>query len=412
MSKNNDDSKKDLQLRKTEVHDPMDDILGGVAHSSADRSKIEKVARQLFGDGEDSAELVLQIVENMIAIAEARARISDDLRLIGGQLINTMHLIKNSMIAKSGNKTSTVRKAATMGYRFFEGALGVKYAAARQYMRCYEAFIDNTEAIRVFNVGELDILAADHVTDEQVATILAAKKANENMTREDIRKMLATLQKQEEALADRQVQVENYKTLLEESKTAHRVAEDEARRLQDQLEATAKLIADKEAQLKRMDSYYTGRQAGLANLEKDLADKDKEIQKLNEERNALLNRKPEVQIKEVPTAPAGYTSISDSLEKRSAELKVIEEQLTERRAELAQLELERQKEADAIEAANRVQAAMQDVMSAFETFAGKLSTAQVAVQACDGPAQHEPLIETLAAMMRKHLTEIETSLRK
>jgi uncharacterized protein YpuA (DUF1002 family) len=100
------------------------------------------------------------------------------------------------------------------------------------------------------------------------------------------------------------------------------------------------------------------------------------------------------------------------LEKRSAELKVIEEQLTERRAELAQLELERQKEADAIEAANRVQAAMQDVMSAFETFAGKLSTAQVAVQACDGPAQHEPLIETLAAMMRKHLTEIEASLRK
>jgi molybdopterin-guanine dinucleotide biosynthesis protein A len=55
---------------------------------------------------------------------------------------------------------------------------------------------------------------------------------------------------------------------------------------------------------------------------------------------------------------------------------------------------------------------MQGVMSAFETFAGKLSTAQVAVQACDGPAQHEPLIETLAAMMRKHLTEIETSLRK
>jgi chromosome segregation ATPase len=232
------------------------------------------------------------------------------------------------------------------------------------------------------------------------------------MTREDIRKMLATLQKQEEALADRKVEVDNYQALLEDSKTAQRVAEDEANRLQQQLDATAELIAEKEAQLQRMDSYYTGRQAGLANLEKDLADKDKEIARLNDERNALQNRKPEVLIKEVETTPAGYKSISESLEKRNAELKQLEEQLVERRAELERLEADRKKEAGAIEAANRVQAAMQEALSAFEQFAGKLTLAQVAVQASDGLGQHEPLVQTLAAMMRKHLSEIETGLRK
>ena len=41
----------------------------------------------------------------------------------------------------------------------------------------------------------------------------------------------------------------------------------------------------------------------------------------------------EVQIKEVETTPAGYKSISESLEKRNAELKQLEEQLVERRAE-------------------------------------------------------------------------------
>ena len=412
MSSSSDESKKNLQLRKTELHDPLDDIFGGVSASGAERAKIEKVARQLFGEGEQFADLIAQLVENMVTIAEARARISTDLKTIGGLLINSMHLIKNVMVAESGNKTHTLRRAATLGFSFFDLALGVKKPAARQYMRCYEAFLDNTEAIRVFNVGELDILAADHVTDEQVAAILAAKKANEHMTREDIRKMLATLQKQEEALADRQVQVDNYKTLLEDSKTAQRVAEDEANRLQQQLDATAKLIAEKEAQLQRMDSYYTGRQAGLANLEKDLADKDKEIARLNDERNALLNRKPEVQIKEVETTPAGYKSISESLEKRNAELKQLEEQLVERRAELERLEADRKKEAGALEAANRVQAAMQEALSAFEQFAGKLTLAQVAVQASDGLGQHEPLVQTLAAMMRKHLSEIETGLRK
>ncbi|MFM0521796.1 hypothetical protein PQR08_30680 [Caballeronia jiangsuensis] len=412
MSSSSDDSKKNLQLRKTELYDPLDDIFDPVSAGGAERSKIETVARQLFGDGPEFTDLIAQLVENMVTIAEARARVSTDLKTIGGLLINSMHLIKNALLTTSGNKTTALRRAATLGYSFFDLALGVKMPAARKYMRCYEAFLDNTEAIRVFNVGELDILASDHVTDEQVAAILAAKQANEHMTREDIRKMLATLQKQEEALADRKAELDNYEALLEDSKTAQRVAEDEANRLQQQLDATAKLIAEKEAQLQRMDSYYTGRQAGLANLEKDLADKDKEIARLNEERNALLDRKPEVQIKEVETTPAGYKSISESLEKRNAELKQLEEQLVERRAELERLEADRKKEAGAIEAANRVQAAMQEALSAFEQFAGKLTLAQVAVQASDELGQHEPLVQTLAAMMRKHLSEIETGLRK
>jgi hypothetical protein len=412
MASRSDDAKKNLQLRKPELHDPLDDIFGPVSAGGAERSKIETVARQLFGDGPEFTDLIAQLVENMVTIAEARQRVSTDLKTIGGLLINSMHLIKNALLTTSGNQTTALRRAATLGYSFFDLALGVKMHAARKYMRCYEAFLDNTEAIRVFNVGELDILAADHVTDEQVAAILAAKQANEHMTREDIRKMLATLQKQEEALADRKAELDNYEALLEDSKTAQRVAEDEANRLQQQLDATAKLIAEKEAQLQRMDSYYTGRQAGLANLEKDLADKDKEIARLNDERNALLNRKPEVVIKEVETTPAGYKSISESLEKRNAELKQLEEQLVERRAELERLEADRKKEAGAIEAASRVQAAMQEALSAFEQFAGKLTLAQVAVQASDGLGQHELLVQTLAAMMRKHLSEIETGLRK
>ncbi|VXC82391.1 conserved hypothetical protein [Burkholderia sp. 8Y] len=408
----NDDSKKKFDLTKMDNEDPSDDFFGIINPSGAERSKIEAVARQIFGDSAEFTELIVQLVENMLTVAEARARISGDLQTIGGQLINSRYLIKNVMISKMGDKVSTQRKAATMGFAFFNLALGVKKAAARQYMRCYEVFADNTEAIRIFNVGELDILAADHVTDDEVATILEAKKANPQMKREDIRKMLATLKKQEEALADRQLQVDNYASLLEDSKLAQKVAEDEAHRLQQQLEASAKIISDKEAQLKRMDSYYTGRQAGLANLEKDLADKDKEIAALTAERTALLNRKPEVQVKEVPAIPEGYKTLSESLQKRNAELEDIEAKLVEKRAELEQLQADRQKETEAVEAANCVQAAMVDAVAAFETFAGKLTTAQVAVQACDAPDQHHPMIETLAAMMRKYLTEVETALRK
>ena len=193
------------------------------------------------------------------------------------------------------------------------------------------------------------------------------------------------LQKQEEAIEDGRVQLENVQSLLEDHRTALDVANSDARHMRDELAANARALADKEAALGRLDEHYKRRQAGLSNMEKDLADKDKEIARLNREAEALRNRRPEVQIKEVATVPAGFKSISDSVQKRSEELAEIEATLKAEQAALDGLKAQRKKEADALDAANKVQASLQDVSSTFEIFAGKLTAAQLAVQASDRP---------------------------
>ena len=98
-----------------------------------------------------------------------------------------------------------------------------------------------------------------------------------------------------------------------------------------------------------------------------------------------------MQIKEVAAAPAGYKSISESIQKSNEELAEIEAKLNQERAALEDLKTQRKKEADAIDAANKVQASLQEVSSTFEVFAGKLTAAQLAVQASDTPAQHSTL---------------------
>ena len=142
-------------------------------------------------------------------------------------------------------------------------------------MRCYEAFTDNIEAIRSFNVGELDILAAEHVTESNAARS-SQRRSEPDMTREDVRKMLATCRRKKKRLRTGN-DVVNFNSLLKDTKT--RSPWRKARRGACTMNwRRPRTIADREAQLTRMDSHYTGRQAGLAILEKDLADKDKEIQ--------------------------------------------------------------------------------------------------------------------------------------
>ncbi|TCK32493.1 hypothetical protein B0G84_8298 [Paraburkholderia sp. BL8N3] len=395
-----------------EINDGLDDIFEKHDPRRAHRDNIERIIKRLLGDAPEFSELVIQLVENMMAVADARARIAADLEVIGSQLINSMYILKNVFIGKAGDTIAINRKAASLGYLIFDEALGVKKSAARQYMRCYEVFADNVEAIRTFNVGELDILAAEHVTDEQVAEILAKKKANPDMTRMDVKRLLQELQKKDEAIEDGRVQLLNVHALLQDVKTALTVSESDAERLRHELAASARAIATREADLTRMDDHYKRKQAGLSNMEKDLADKDKEIDRLTREAEALKNRKPEVQIKEVPTAPAGYTSISESIRKSNEELAEIEARLIEGKAALEDLKARRKKEADALDAANKVQASLHEVSSTFEVFAAKLTAAQLAVQASATPAQHRPLLEALAAMLRKAVSELDAALGK
>jgi chromosome segregation ATPase len=188
------------------------------------------------------------------------------------------------------------------------------------------------------------------------------------------------------------------------------VSESAANHLRTELATSTRTIAEREADLARMDDHYKRKQAGLSSMEKDLVDKDKEIGRLNREAAEMRKRKPEVQYVEKPTAPAGYTSIAESIQRSNDELAEIEKQIAVERAALASLETERRTQTAAIDAERKVQASLQDVSVSFEVFAAKLTGAQLAMQACETPAQHAPLLEALGAMLRKTVSELDAAL--
>jgi DNA repair exonuclease SbcCD ATPase subunit len=387
--------------------DEFDDfIVPRDGHSRVTRTHIDETAKESFGEEE---ELIARLTDSMMAVAESRERIAAEMIALGNQLFHSHHLVRNNMVAKAGDTRAIRNKAASITYEFFEKALNIKQSAARSYMRCYERFGDNAEAIRIFNVGELDMLAAKHITDAHIDEIMLAKESNPDMTRAEVKKLLDELKHRDKALVDSERQLENVASLLEDSKTELYFAGKDVAHLKEELAANARELAAKQAELARLDDLFNRRTAGLSSMEKDIADKDKEIERLQ---RALNNQEPVVEIKEVIKPPARFTAIAEAVSAKTAELASTEKELDAAKQELESLQQQRSQAKASINAAEKLQNSMSEATAAFETFTGKLSSAQLAMQASSNPAEHRRLVEALSGMLRKSLVEIETWLSR
>ncbi len=69
-------------------------------------------------------------------------------RSSGAQLVNSIYMLKNVLDRESRRHHRQLDAKRHARLPDFELTLGVKQPAARQYMRCYERFADNVEAIR------------------------------------------------------------------------------------------------------------------------------------------------------------------------------------------------------------------------------------------------------------------------
>ena len=161
------------------------------------------------------------------------------------------------------------------------------------------------------------------MTDEQITAIMDRKRANPDMTRNDVKELLKTLQQQEEAIDDRDKQLENIQGLLEDSKIQLDVTVRESNHLKEQLAANERHLAEKEKSLADLRELLTTRTSGYGSMEKDLADKAKLAAQLTAELNEARNAKPKVETKEVfvEKLPDAYANVAQAVEAARTELK-------------------------------------------------------------------------------------------
>jgi DNA repair exonuclease SbcCD ATPase subunit len=400
-----------FSLNEPDRFDPMLDFDFNAVqdYSSASRENITKIGQNLFGAAPENEELVSRLTEYMLSVKASRKKIASELVLLGGSLVNSMTLIVENHTAKAGVSPHTVNQGRNLAYTYFQESLQLTSHAARKYMRCFQKFGDDNEAIQLFNIGELNILSAHDVTDAQISAVMTAKMANRKMTQADMQEILNEMRKHEEALEDKDKELENIQGLLEDSKDQLRGVEADSKHLKRQVSELNRQLQEREKQLQTQSDFVKERTSGLGQLQKDYQDKVKELDNTLLELNAIKNAKPSVEIQTeiVEKVPEGYTTLSEAYKERLAALERAEAMKKTVENELAEMQAKVATSRAAIESENAVQQTLTELITTWEPFAAKFATAQLAVQASKEPAQYTPTLQALAAMLRKCLSELD-----
>ncbi|MGF6265357.1 putative nucleic acid-binding Zn-ribbon protein [Paraburkholderia youngii] len=402
--------------------DPVTEFVFSVQDPNAvSRDRIAAAAHEIFGTGPENSDFIAKLVEHMLSVAESRAKIVQELIILGGNLQQVVNMAITHHTGKVGDTLTARRKAAQLCFAFFKTVLGITQPSARGYIRCHQRFADDAEAIRIFSYGELNLLAAQDVTDEQIDAIkLKKKEADElkdpskKMTRDDVQRLLRELQLKDEQVEDAARELENIHEILEDHKTQLEVTERESQHLREQLATYERHLAEKESSISNLRTALTERVSGYPAMEQELAAKNKKVDELTALLKAAANAPAKVEKVEVPveTLPAGFKTTREAVMAALDELEEVKRKTEALRNDQAVIEAEIQQQQKELTASKAVQDSLSALTTAWENVSGKMSTFQLAVLASSDPKLYNPALEALAAQLRKYVAEIEAALQR
>lgn len=395
--------------------DPLDELVFTLEDPKAStRENIANAARKVFGSGPDSTDLIAKLVEHMIAVSESRAKVVAELIILGGHLQQMMKSAINHQTAKLGDSHKAKVMGARLCFDFFQQALNITRPSAYNYMRCHQRFADDAEAVKIFSFGELNLLAAQDVTDEHIELIKEKKQADPNMGREDVAAMLKELRSKDEAIVDRDKQLENLEGLLADNKLQLDVSVRENRHLMEQIATQERSLTEQDTSIANLQQLLNQRTAGYPALEQALAAKSKALDEATSELFAIKAMKPKVETVEKPVEklPESYKNLVEACEDRMKELRDLEKKRTALESEIKEIEANVAAQTAEREASSAVKDALEDLTKTWGDLSGKLGTVQLAVQASSNPEQFKPVLEALAAAIRKTLSEVEAAVNR
>jgi hypothetical protein len=379
--------------------------------SIENRKSIVSMTHDIFGNGSGDTEILGRLIEAALSIRDSKQKILQELRVVGGNLSGIFHYVLSMQIKQAGEDTPAIRKnAAGMAWKFIRETVSISPPQARSIMRCYEKFADNERAVRAFSISDLSLLNSPTITEEHVETLIAKKLANPGMTRAELKNEISALVKrQEEKLVDAEERATRLDSELDESAAELDLAERANRRLQEELAEVVKDQAEKEKALRDLHSDMSLRTNHYATVQKKLADAEAECDRLTLELANAYKTKPVTEVKtvEIETVPEPYAKLEDALSDALGKLSSTRDEQSRIEDEISELRGDAEKQRAEIEAGSAAKHMLEEVLQAWEPFAAKYSTAQLAVQAGNNAELYMPMLRALSGMLAKFLSEID-----
>ncbi|CAM2158525.1 protein of unknown function (plasmid) [Pararobbsia alpina] len=398
-----EESPRDLVSAPFEIPGTDDDALvERLFQSSTSKasgpSRLTRVRALLEGVLDETG--VHVIAQALDDIDTSRRRILAEHVAMGSRLEQIYQVIYSWLMKEGGEPKSAARLASKLLYRFGTAELNVKQPTVYLYVRAYRRFSDNHDALHLFNIGELNVLIGK--SDEQVGVAIEEKKANPDMSRDELVRLVNELQSDKEK-ADMRVEavqqelVSTVDTLQNQQLDVKRL-ERELAKLNEERDSASNVVSKLQLELTTRSASITSMERTIVDLSADLARKELDLETARTEAQTAATTSA--------AAPQSLAALEDAIEAHKRELQTLSTQISEKRAEIDQQSQQLRTLNSALTDDNAVSAAVGECMLHAERFTSTYKSLRLALSASTDQTRYSALVNEVKATFATLLNEM------
>jgi len=368
-------------------------------------TEISQLVRQFFGGDEIGEALRAAIAEEAEEVAHSTRKILLEHMRIGGSFYHIKTRVEAHFVNTLGDTKQVRNKAAELVYRFLEATFRKKRDSVYLYIRCYERFSTNSGAVEMLSISDMQLLV--NKDDDVVAMVIEAKRENADLSKNDVRKLIAQfedrLSEKDSALATVTSQLAEIYGQLDDANNDNERLTAEARRLTQELQQGKESLRKTMVDLNNAEQATSGLQSEIAKLEREVTNKTRE----------LADAHAKVQIKEVQVevTPEAIRNLESATEDKLTELKRVSAECDAAKARLAELAERRAKEESEIQQMEAVDKRVSVLIEKFGSFIQDYHSTQLVVTADGSVKRYKGLLGGLADLVGKFHGELVAAVR-
>ena len=382
----------------------------------ANENEIRKVANEIFGD-EFSDDDRNSIIEESLHIRTSKQRIVLEHMRVGAAVATILKKVVSKCTKLYGANDGSMKLAHDRTYDFLEKTQGYGRNACTLYLRQYEVFCGNDDAITHLSATDMRALTTQQRSKEVIEAVVELRRANPDAKQIEVKQLIADLEAAEKRAAlaeaenrDKDVRIAVLSDRADEAMTEAQDAKDKGQNAQRELNALREEMEALRESRDAITQEYGHHSARYNELMRDEAKTRRELDELAD-RYKRLQQNPETVEQIVEKVPDGYTSLSDAMNALTAKLKELEKGVAEKKATVAELDAKLAQANIKISAVSVVRDRLTRMVAQFSAFATEFNAAQLAATIEGDIKNHKSIVRGIADMLKKYVGELEASLR-
>ncbi|MEN7527667.1 MULTISPECIES: hypothetical protein [unclassified Cupriavidus] len=377
---------------------------------STDTARYALALRQAFGDipvSEDMLSRLLECIRNVQRTTDKIKRLILDL---GADLQQIHDSATEIAVTHYGDSRAARSRGWDLFFHIAENHLELSRSKAELYLNLYRRFLSHNGALSKLNVGELMILRRNDYTDDEIDAVIEYKETDPTYHRDNIRKFVDKLRRQQEDLSEVQNRLDIATGELASTVAENTEKDFEIRKLNSEISRLTAASDANSTALSAAREELTRQNATFSRLQMQIHDLEQEKQEL-QSRIAYSKAHARPETVPIEIVPPGYASLEEALTAKNEQLAAAQAELTALQSKRDAIDHEISENQDALDRRTRASESLRKLVQMFESLVSTFASAQLAVQLDGEVEKYRPTLSVLDGIVIRLQADIRAALK-